>query len=189
MISAVVLAAGRGTRFGSTKQLFKIEGKPLAQHAIDVATGGGLDEIVIVLGHDAERVGAALVLPPNARTVLNERFAEGQSTSLAAGIGALDASSAAAVVLLGDQPGILPNEVRELVTRFAEIGAPIVRLRYRDGPGPVLLSREIWREVQALRGDTGARELFEQHTVEEVAVERDAPVDIDSPGDVVSSSA
>jgi molybdenum cofactor cytidylyltransferase len=189
VISAVVLAAGTASRFGSTKQLFALDGKPLLQHAIDVATGSGLDEIVVVLGHDAERVGAALVLPPNARTVLNERFAEGQATSLAAGIRALDPASEAVVVLLGDQPGVLPGEVRELVTRFTERGAPIVRLRYRDGPGPALLPREIWPEALSLSGDTGARELFAHHALEEIALQRDAPIDIDTPGDVESSRA
>jgi molybdenum cofactor cytidylyltransferase len=180
VISGIVLAAGKATRFGSTKQLFEIDGKPLVQHAIDCATEAGLDEIVLVIGHDAARVAGAVVLPENARAIVNERYAEGQSTSLAEGLRALDPSSEAAVVLLGDQPGILPGEVRELVAHFAETRSPVVRLRYRDGPGPALLSREIWPEALSLSGDTGARELFDRHMVEEIDVERDAPVDVDT---------
>jgi molybdenum cofactor cytidylyltransferase len=189
VISGIVLAAGTASRFGSTKQLVEVGGKPLVQHAVDTAEEAALGEIVVVLGHDAERVTAALLLPENARTVLNTQFAEGQSTSLVAGLLALDPSSEAAVVLLGDQPGVAPDEIRELVMRFVKNRAPVVRLRFRDGPGPALLSREIWPEALTLTGDTGARELFDRATVEEVAVARDAPVDVDTPGDLDRSRA
>jgi molybdenum cofactor cytidylyltransferase len=183
VISAVVLAAGTATRFGSTKQLFRIDGKPLVQHAIDLAAAAELDEIIVVLGHEAERVADVLVLPENARAVVNERYLDGQSASLAAGLRGLDRSSEAAVVLLADQPGILPSEVRRIVERFRETGAPVVRLRYRDGPGPALLARKTWPEALSLSGDTGARELFAHLAVEEIAVERDAPIDVDTPDD------
>jgi molybdenum cofactor cytidylyltransferase len=184
LISAIVLAAGTASRFGSTKQLFEFEGKPLVQHAIDAVAEAGLDEAVVVLGHDAERVRAAIKLPPNARTVANEHFAEGQSTSLAAGLRALDPTSEAAVVLLADQPGVLADEIRALVGHFAETRAPIVRLHYRDAPGPALLSREIWPAALKLTGDTGARALIDSQPVEEVAIARDAPIDIDHPRDL-----
>jgi molybdenum cofactor cytidylyltransferase len=184
VISGIVLAAGTASRFGSTKQIVEVDGKPLVQHAIDVAAAAELQEIVVVLGHDAERVRAALQIRPNARVVVNERFAEGQSTSLAAGILALDASTEAAVVLLGDQPGVKPEEIRLLVARFAETHAPVVRLRYRNAPGPALLSKEIWPEALELSGDIGARAFFDSHQVDELEIERDAPRDIDSPADV-----
>jgi molybdenum cofactor cytidylyltransferase len=183
LISAIVLAAGTASRFGSTKQVFEFEGKPLVQHAIDTAAEAELDEIVVVVGHDAERVQAAIELPPHARIVMNERFAEGQSTSLAAGLRALSLGSEAAVVLLADQPGILSEEIRVLTDRFMDNRAPIVRLRYRDAPGPALLSKEIWPDALELTGDNGARSLFDAQKVEEVGVDRDAPSDIDAAPD------
>ena len=73
MISALVLAAGEGTRFGGTKQLELLRGKPLVQHAVDAASRGGVDEIVVVHGHDAQRVRDAQDLPERARFVVNER--------------------------------------------------------------------------------------------------------------------
>jgi molybdenum cofactor cytidylyltransferase len=187
VISCVVLAAGTASRFGSTKQLVEIEGKPLVQHAIDAAAAAELDEIVVVLGQDAERVREALKLPANARSIVNPRFAEGQSTSLAAGLRALDPASEAAIVLLGDQPRVGADEIRALADRFAETRAPIVRLRYRNAPGPALLSNEIWPEAIELSGDTGARALFDFHEVDEVEIDRDAPHDIDRPADARSS--
>jgi molybdenum cofactor cytidylyltransferase len=183
VISGIVLAAGTASRFGSTKQLVEIDGKPLVQHAIDTAATAELDEIVVVLGHDAERIERSLHLPQNARVVINESLAEGQSTSLSSGINALHPKSEAAVILLGDQPGVLPEEVRLLVERFGENRAPIVRLRYRDAPGPALLSKETWPEALQLRGDTGARALFGSHQIENLEIGRDAPTDIDTPSD------
>ena len=187
MISGVILAAGTASRFGSTKQLFELEGKPLVQHAIDAAAGAQLDEILVVLGHDAERVREALNLPENARAVLNPRFAEGQSTSLSAGLQALEPASEAAVVLLADQPGIKPEEIRSLAHRFMETRSAVVRLRYTNAPGPALVSKEIWPEALELTGDRGARALFDGRAVEEISIDREAPRDIDTPGDANES--
>lgn len=186
MISAVVLAAGSSTRFGRTKQIVEHRGKPLAQHAVDAAVGAGMDEIVVVLGHDAGPVLAALALPSTARHVTNERHAQGQSTSLAVGLSAASADCEGAVVLLADQPGVAPEEVRALVDAFRASRSMIVRLRYRDAPGPALLSREIFSEAAHLSGDMGARALIEAHPdwVEEIVVDADAPPDIDAPEDL-----
>lgn len=184
-IAAVVLAAGSATRFGSTKQLRIVRGKPLAQHAIDAAARV-VDQIVVVLGHDADAVEASLTLPPNARVVRNARFALGQSTSIAAGLEGCGSEIHAAIVLLGDQPGIGERHVRTLVDAFRASDAEILRLRFRDGPGPALLARRVWDEVRALTGDVGARAFFDAHPerVRWVDVDEDAPVDVDVPWDL-----
>ena len=184
MISALVLAAGEGSRFGGTKQIEVLRGKPLVQHAVDAATAAGVDEVVVVLGHDALRVRDALGLPERGRFVINDRYAEGQSTSLAAGLGALDEESEAAVVLLADQPGIEPRHVAALVSAFGEGDSEIVRIRFRDGPGPALLARSLWGEAARLEGDTGARVLFDAHLVRWIGFDEDAPVDVDRRGDL-----
>ncbi len=186
VISAVVLAAGTSTRFGRTKQLVVLGGKPLVQHVVDAAASADVDEIVLVLGHDAEAVQANVQLPSTARVVMNPRFAEGQSTSLTAGLTACDLSSEAAVILLADQPGIRHEHLRALLAAFRETGSEIVRLRFRDGPGPALLARATWPEVTALTGDTGARALFSEHPerIHWVPVDEDAPPDVDVPEDL-----
>jgi molybdenum cofactor cytidylyltransferase len=186
VISALVLAAGEGKRFGGTKQLEIVRGKPLIQHAVDAASGAGVGEIVVVLGHDALGVRDALDLPEGARFIVNERYAQGQSTSLAAGLGALDPSSEAAVVLLADQPGIGSRHVAPLVTVLRNESPEIVRIRFRDGPGPAILARSVWDEAIALTGDTGARVLFEGRPdrVRWVVVDEDTPVDVDRRADL-----
>ena len=60
MISGVVLAAGTGSRFGATKQIVVVHGKPLAQHAIDALEAASVDEVIVVTGHDAVKVASAL---------------------------------------------------------------------------------------------------------------------------------
>ena len=188
MISGVVLAAGTGSRFGGTKQIVVVDGKPLAQHAVDALAEAGVDEIVVVTGHDAVRVAGALTLPPNARIVYNPAFREGQATSLAAALHALDDESEGAVVLMADQPGVGPEVVRSLVQRFLATRTQVVRAVYRDGPGPSLLSREIYGEAGHLSGDVGARELVASHPdwVEEVSLDAPAPRDVDRPDDLPS---
>lgn len=185
-VSAVVLAAGTGSRFGGTKQLATVRGRPLVQHAIDAAAGE-VDEVVVVLGHDADAVEAALALPPHARAVRNPRYAQGQATSLAAGLAACSPGSGAAVVLLADQPGIRPEHVRALVRAYREDpGAAAIRLRFRDGPGPALLARRTWPELAELHGDVGARAWLDAHpgAVRWVELDEPAPADVDRPEDL-----
>ncbi len=184
MISGVVLAAGTGSRFGSTKQLAELDGRPLVRHAVDALRAAGVDEILVVTGHDAAAVEA--VLPSDARAVRNADYRRGQATSLAAALHAVDADSEAVVVLLADQPGVRRDEVRLLIDRYLGTRARVVRLRYADGPGPALLSREVYAEAGHLHGDVGARVLFASHPgwIEEVSVNRPAPRDVDEPADL-----
>jgi len=186
VIAAVVLAAGPATRFGATKQIATLRDKPLAQYPIDAALEAGVDEIVVVLGHDAERVREALRLPGSARWVVNPAYAGGMASSLAAGLRAADPASEAAVVLLADQPGITAQHVRALLDAFRTRRSPIVRLRFGSGPGPALLSRQVWGEAMALEGDVGARALMDRRPelVEDVEMGGDAPPDVDTPQDL-----
>jgi molybdenum cofactor cytidylyltransferase len=184
VISGIVLAAGSGSRFGGTKQVVVSAGKPLVLHAVDALRGGGVDEILVVTGHDADKVEA--VLPPDVRAVRNPDHRSGQASSLGAGLHALDETSEAAVILLADQPGVLADDVRSLIEGFHRTRSRIVRLRYRDAPGPALLSREIYAEAGHLHGDVGARVLVASHPdwVEEVSIDRAAPRDVDTPTDL-----
>jgi len=171
---------------GRTKQLLPVGDRPMIQHAVDAAEAAGVDEIVLVLGHDADRIRDALILPKRARTVVNPDFAAGQAGSLRVGLAALAADSEAAVILLGDQPGIAPDAVRAVVASYRRNPARIVRAVYAGGPGhPVLLSRDTWTEVAALEGDVGARDVIEVHPdwVVDVEVPGPSPPDVDTPED------
>jgi CTP:molybdopterin cytidylyltransferase MocA len=182
-VAAVILAAGTSTRLGEPKQLLPLEERPLLQHVIDAARRGGVDEIVVVLGHAAGEIGRALALPPSARVITNPRYAEGQSTSLLAGIDALGPDVGAALVLLGDQPGVDPEAIRAVVAAFKAGAGPIVRARYSGRPGhPVLLARAVWVELRQATGDRGARDLIaaSPDRVTSVDMEGAPPADVDT---------
>jgi len=187
VISGIVLAAGGGRRVGGTKQLATLDGRPLVRHAIDALRDAGVDEIVVVTGHDAEDVESAL--PDDVRMVRNPAYRDGQATSLGTGLHALDDASEAAVILMADQPDVSAGHVRALIGGFRRTRQAIVRLRFDDGPGPALLSREIYAEAGHLHGDTGARLLMASHPewVAEVAVPGHAPLDIDTPEDLITT--
>ncbi len=186
VISGIILAAGEGRRFGGTKQLVEVEGKPLAQYAVDTLEGAGVDEIVVVSGHDADAVERGIMLPASGRFVRNQGYRKGQASSLATALHALGAESEAAVVLMADQPGVTTEDVLTLIDGFRRTRGAIVRLRYTDGPGPALLSREIYAEAGHLHGDVGARVLMASHPewVVDVSAPGPAPRDIDTPDDV-----
>jgi molybdenum cofactor cytidylyltransferase len=185
-VVGIVLAAGRGARMGSPKQLLELDGRPLLQHVIDAAAAAPLEGVIVVLGHEAERVAAALDLPAGVVVVANPRHRDGQSTSLRAGLGHAPGGAAAALVLLGDQPEVRTDAIAALVEAHAVSDAPILRAAYRGRAGhPVVLDRSIWPDVAALRGDAGARALIAAGAgpVALVEVGGDAPQDIDTPED------
>jgi molybdenum cofactor cytidylyltransferase len=186
VISGVVLAAGTGSRFGGTKQLAVVGGKPLAQHAVDALASADVDEILVVTGHDADAVEAAIALPPYGRFVRNPRFRDGQATSLAAALHEVDERSEATVILMADQPSVSALVVDALIEGFRRSRKQIVRAAFRDGPGPALLSREIYAEAGHLHGDVGARVLMASHPewVDEVVIDAEVPRDIDTPTDL-----
>lgn len=173
-VAAVLLAAGEGRRFGSQKLLAPLGDRPLLQHAIDAANASSLSPVVVVLGADAEQV-AASVRTGRARLVHNPDHATGQASSLRTGLRSLDTSDAA-VVVLGDQPNVTAALLDALVAAQRSSGAPAV-VCTQDGrrSPPTLLHRDLWEAVDALRGDTGARDVLTRRT--DVAV-FDVPDDL-----------
>ncbi len=190
-VAGIVLAAGSSRRMGQPKQLLPLAGRPLLQHVLDAAAASRLDEIVLVLGHAADAVRAAIRLPAHARIVVNERHADGQGTSLACGLAAIGPDAVAAAVLLGDQPAITPALVDAVVEALLSGADAAVRPVWRDGTGavhpghPVVLARALWPEIARLSGDRGAWALFDAHPewLRELPMAGDPPSDIDDPAD------
>jgi molybdenum cofactor cytidylyltransferase len=156
-IGALVLAAGAGRRFGGVKQLAELDGRPLLAHAL--AAVAVLSPRVVVLGHAAEEVRAGVDLH-GAEPVVCAGWEEGQAASLRAGVAALGAVDAA-VIALGDMPGVTPAAVDAVVAAW-DGDADAVRALYGGEAGhPVLLARPLLDRAGELRGDTGFRDLLD----------------------------
>lgn len=154
-VAGIVLAAGEGVRFGSAKQLAELGGRPLLEYPLAVLASAPLERRLVVLGCEADRVMESVDLH-GCEPVLCEGWEEGQARSLACGIEAAGEADAV-LVLVGDQPGVTPDAVARVLDARGEPGLA-VRATYGGSPGhPVLLERELFGEILALKGDAGAR--------------------------------
>lgn len=190
MIAGVLLAAGGSSRLGRPKQLLPLAGRPLIAHALGSALASGLDQVVVVLGHEAATIRAALddsLGRTRANIVVNARYAEGQATSVVAGLAALRTDAEAALFLLGDQPGVSTAMIDALLAAFLADRAPVFAPTYGGTIGnPVLFSRDLFPELLRLTGDEGARGVVRRHLGETQLVEMgmaEPPQDIDTEAD------
>jgi molybdenum cofactor cytidylyltransferase len=163
--AGLVLAAGRGTRFGGNKLAAALDGRVLLQHVLDLVAAVGLAPVVVVLGADADHLEGSIHWRDEMR-VVNQDAERGLSTSVRLGLATLtDLSDPAdrALVLLGDQPRLTVEQVEPLLETPPDPLHPIVVPRYADGqPGtPVLLDRAAWSLAERLEGDRGMAQLFE----------------------------
>jgi molybdenum cofactor cytidylyltransferase len=184
VIAGVVLAAGAGRRFGGGKQLAALEGRPLLEHALVAAAGSGLDPRFVVLGANAERILATVDLHGH-EPVLCPDWEEGLAASLRAGVTAARSAGADAVLItLGDQPKVSTEAItRILAARGGPKGSSkAVRASYAGKPGhPTVLEEALFDTLLALKGDAGARGVFDPaftHLVpcDDVALDTDVDV-------------
>jgi molybdenum cofactor cytidylyltransferase len=169
-VGVVLLAAGRGSRFGdeSPKTLARLGRRPLITHAVAAATTSGLRPVVVVVGCQAAEVAAAA--GALAEIVENPDWESGMSTSLRTGLAALvaDPTVTAVAVALADQPRIGADAYRRLAAAHRD-GAQLAVATYRGTRGhPVLIGRPHFDEAMRMTGDEGARSLLAAHDVVEV---------------------
>ena len=161
-IAAVLLAAGRSTRMGAANKLLAdVGGKPMLRWAAEAALASKARPLVVVVGHEAPGVSAALA-GLDATAVVNPDFAQGLSTSLKAGIAAVPAGCDGALVLLGDMPQIEACDLDRLIEAFAP-GAIVVPVHEGRQGNPVLWARAHFPELMRLQGDAGAKRLIAAH--------------------------
>jgi CTP:molybdopterin cytidylyltransferase MocA len=188
-VCAIVLAAGAGSRFGGDKLLAPFGGRPLIEATLANLSDAPLDETVVVVGEDAERL-REVCQPYAVRIVENPDWALGQSTSVRTGLVACESSlgTRAAVLLLADQPLVGAGAVERLVAAF-EGGAKVAVATYGGKQrNPVLFSREVWPLLlRELSGDEGARRFIRGHPelVENVPCDGAGdPADVDTREDL-----
>jgi molybdenum cofactor cytidylyltransferase len=189
MIAGLILAAGGSRRLGRPKQLEPWgKGATLLGTVMENTRQFGLDELWVVVGAEAEQV-MELVDLSDCGLVENPEWEEGLASSLRVGLDALTRMSKAdaALIIMGDQPGVDPEVVAALVVRKKRSKMPAIVPKYRYAWGnPVLVDRSLWPRIISLSGDVGAKRLLQAHPewVEEVWVESLPPRDVDTVSDV-----
>jgi len=186
-IAALVLAAGSSKRMGKeNKLLADVNGIPMVRRTVETLLASDAAAITVVTGHEADDVKAALASLEGLKFVHNPDHAEGLSTSLKAGLGALPNDADGVVVCLGDMPLVTTEMLNLLVRAFDPVeGRSIcVPVFGRKRGNPILWSRAYLGEMAGLSGDMGARPLLEEHAeqVYEVVMEDDGVLfDVDTP--------
>lgn len=186
-MAGIVLAAGASTRMGRNKLLLPLGGESLLRGAARRAVEAGLDPVVVVLGHEADRAREELAELP-CRVVANPDHARGQWTSVRAGIRAVQAHAGtpAAVLMLADMPFVTAAMVSEVVRRHRETGAPLVLSDYGGVQAPpTLFARALFEELASADGGGLTKRVIARHERDAVRVAWPAAAlaDLDCPED------
>jgi molybdenum cofactor cytidylyltransferase len=164
MISAVVLAAGRAERMGEQKLLLPLNDKPVLQWVLESALSSSLHEVTCVV-RDLKPIRQRITLAHSRlHWLVNYAADRGQSTSVIAGLWAIDPRSQGALFLVGDQPLVRKDLIDALIERFEQSSALIVAPSFKGrARNPVLFRRELFHELLKLTGDRGGRLLLEKY--------------------------
>jgi molybdenum cofactor cytidylyltransferase len=163
MISAMVLAAGRSRRMGTQKLLLPFQGRPLITRVVDELLRSPVDQVFVVVGRDEKSILEAIA-GRRVHSVTNTRDEGEMLHSVRCGLIAMPEDSAAAIVALGDQPGITADVVAELVKSFHTTGRGIVIPTYKCRRGhPLLFAMHYRDEILTRFEGNGLRGLLEAH--------------------------
>ncbi len=190
-LAAILLAAGRSTRMGGPNKLIaEISGRPLVRVAAEELLASRARPVIVVTGHQRERVAAALK-GLDVVLVHNPDYADGLSTSLRAGITAVPADADGAIVCLADMPQVDAGLIERLLGAFDPEKGALIVMPTTDGKrgNPMVWSRRFFPELAAIDGDVGARNLIAQYpeAVAEVPVTgKAALVDVDTPDALIA---
>ena len=190
---ALVLAAGESVRMGRPKALLPWEGGTLIEFQAGQLLAGGIERVILVVGHEAEAVRR--VASPLARTtiVLNQDYARGRASSVRAGMEATPADADALMVLAVDQPrpaALIAHLRQAHETSGALITVPALGGRHGH---PTIFSRELFPEMRDVREETqGLRAVRHRHRERTQVVEmatRAPLIDVNTPGEYEAALA
>lgn len=164
--SAVILAAGMSSRMGRPKQLLRVMGKSMLEHAITAAKGAGIVSPVLVIGAFAADILRDIKLASKCETIFNKDYKDGQATSLRVGVEAVKGKCDAAIFMLSDQPLIDAVLITELMEQFSNYRPDILYPVYKKQRGnPVVISARLFSRLINSSGDQGARFLFNDNSL------------------------
>ena len=185
-VAGIVLAAGTSSRMGRNKLFMELEGEALVRRTVSRVAKAGVDPLIVVLGHEADRVRDALDGLPF-QAVVNAEYERGVNSSLRAGIHAASETDArAAVVVLADMPFVTTEMIAALVETYRRSDAPLVISDY-DGVNapPMLYDRSLFPELATSEGQGCGKHVVKRHRHEALAASwpAEALTDLDAPED------
>src|ERR1700733_10755512 len=181
--TGLVLAAGGSKRLGQPKQLLPYGGATLLDHVFGTARSCPFDQLSWVVGGGAGEIKAGVDLG-GVDLIENDFFGDGCSSSIAIALSAVDERCGVLVLMLGDQPGVTPATVEDLLAGRGD-GA-LAACAYEDGRGhPLAFARSTFGELASLHGDKGVWKLLDRHAAQvvDVPVPGPIPLDVDTWGD------
>jgi molybdenum cofactor cytidylyltransferase len=188
--AGIILAAGESTRFGQTKQLLPLKNKYLIEWVLEAALSSRLDQIILVLGHDHQRIMETLgsrTHIPRLRVSVNHEYKQGQSSSLKFGLSQMPKKFPSVMFLLGDQPMIDMKTIDLLLHNFWRSDKDICYPVYQGKRGnPTIFSRKFYNHILNIKGDIGARGIIKTNSDRVLEVEVKNPLcfmDIDTEKD------
>jgi molybdenum cofactor cytidylyltransferase len=189
-LHAIVLAAGASTRFGSAKQLVRIDGRPILHTAVANAVDIAGHATTVVLGSGAADLAGLLRHTP-ASVIVNRDWAEGMGSSIRCAVAKLPGSCAGALILLADQVAVTRDDLLRLAAAWRRNPDSIVAASYAATAGvPAIFPRWSFPALGELHGDQGARLLLHRHSDRLLRVPMsNAAVDIDTPEDLLEVEA
>jgi molybdenum cofactor cytidylyltransferase len=174
MIAAIVPAAGMSTRMGCNKLLLTFKSKPLIVRAVDTLLESEVDQVVVVLGHEADKVKVTLQ-GKHVTIVLNPNYREGMSTSIRVGLEAVSSEATAIMIYLADQPLLEPEDLNRLIRAFAEArghNKSIVVPFFRGQRGnPVILDACFKEAILEVVGEVGCKRVIKRNSDKVLIVE------------------
>ena len=162
-IAGIILAAGRSTRMGSTKQLLAWRDCTVLEQTVRHAQTAQLDPIIVVTGHEADKIDS-LLEPYPVHMVYNPDYVTGEMlSSLQVGVRALPAGISAMLVLLADQPMVPPAIFQELCQAYERGKGELIAPVYAGKRGnPVLISQKYFEPLLGLPAGSAPRALLQQ---------------------------
>lgn len=182
MISSIVLAAGMSTRMGAPKALLPWDGQPLLAYQVQQLHEAGADEVIVVLGHDADEIHRA-IRRSDCRVMLNPRYQMGRAGSLRIGAKAVDRDAESIVIINVDQPRPAAFLHRLIEGRRAPALITLPLFEGRHGH-PIVVAGELRGELMEVDEDQqGLLAVVNHHRNELVECPSDdlAMVDVNTP--------
>jgi molybdenum cofactor cytidylyltransferase len=186
-VHVVVLAAGASTRFGTAKQLIRVNGRPLMLSAVSRAVELAGHSVTVVLGAHAAELAPLLRHSP-ASVAVNRDWAEGIASSIREGVSHAPMTADGVLIMLADQAAVTTEDLRRLAGLWRRDTSSIAAAQYAGAVGvPAIFPRWSFRELAELRGDRGAQVLLQRH-VDRLArlAMPSAELDIDRPEDLLA---